>query len=235
MSGAVRSGARRGINREMLKASPMDNGPMSIGVNHFNPIVRVNATSSRRGPHFTRLAGKLSVRAVALRRTLSTFGLPHALKSCSNRAMAMKMKHFKPCIHCSGLFISVPGKASPVRVSLSRTMRLVGGGVRTRRGGFVGMFSTSPSVRILGKHCNPCVDCRGGGCGVPRGMRPTSLDLRTYFGIVRLRGDGTRAHGAGTTSEGEKAIGVRRRSRGPRRSTGDGTTSGMGNATGTGG
>lgn len=192
MRAALTAGARRGMNRQVLKRRPGAKGPMSIGVKHFNPMMRVNATSSASGPHFTRVGGKRSVRAVALRRTLSLFGLPHGIKRFRSGAMAVNAKHFKPCMCRGSGCISLPGACSPLRIALSRTVRLVLTGHRTRTGGRVGGFSRSTRVRVLGNECKPCVTCGKDGCGVPGSIMPISLGCRAYLRVVGLRDRGTR-------------------------------------------
>lgn len=159
-------------------------------------MTRVNATRSRRGPHFTRMGGRVSVRAVALRRTLRLFGLPHALKRCRNGGMIMNTKHFKPCVRGGNLCTSLPGAVSPVAIALRRTVRLLRGGRRTRTRGRVGGFRRRPRLRVLGKHCNPCVTCGNDGCGVPGSVVPRSLGLRTYLRVIGLRDSGS-ANGSG--------------------------------------
>lgn len=159
---------------------------MFMGVKEFNPIIRVNATRSGSGPRFTRLPTSGDVRAVALRRTLRLFGLPHRINRFRNAAMAVKDNHFNPCMLRSHGCMSVPGRVSPVTVALRRTIRLVGRGHSGRRGHRVGAFRRSGGLRLLGKHCNPCVTFSNGGCHVPgtgrRGMR--SLDCRRYVAVV---------------------------------------------------
>lgn len=195
------------MKRHRLNVSPGDNGPIFIGVNHCNPIIRVKTTrtSSGRtpGPRFTSLVGNRSVSAVALRRTLGLFSLPQAINRCRNGIVITTINHFKPFVHRSNGFISVPGSLGPLAVATRRTVTLVRKGEIGSRRHFVGGFRRSPRVRVLGNHFNPCVSCRGTGCHVPGAMAsPAILALRSYGGVVTRtkRGPttGGAAHGGGT-------------------------------------
>ncbi len=169
-----------------MNDSPAANGAIFIGVNHCNPVLRLNRTDSARGPHFTRVPHNGAVSRVAVRRTLSTFHLPQAVNRRSNSTIIVNIKQCKPCVCGGNGCASLPHSASPLAIALSRTITILTTTIRRRGRGRLHSFSRSDRVRVLGKHCKPCVTCGNGGCHLPGGCRATvtAIDCSSYLTVI---------------------------------------------------